>query len=79
MILLLVVLSWLVVLALVTCLCAAARVGDRAELVRAAAGWEHPDGSPREPAERQLEISARTGLRAAGSRASLLDRDGVAA
>jgi len=68
MILLFVVFAWIVVLSIVVGLCVAAQLGDAPQLVSAG-----------ELREQHLQISARPGLRAAESRASRLDRDGVAA
>ncbi len=83
MILLLVIAAWILVLSLVAGLCAAARVGDNAQLARASAtGARRRAESPAwEPLE-HLEIAAHTPLRPvrpAESSASLLHSDGVAA
>jgi hypothetical protein len=60
--------AWIVVLSIVVGVCVAAQIGDRAQL--AGAG---------EPEDRHSKIPARRRPRAVEPRASLLDRDGVAA
>lgn len=66
MILLLIVAAWIVMLALVAGLCAAARLGDLDSLTDAsvADGWTGPGPLAWEPAE-HLEISARANARSA--------------
>jgi hypothetical protein len=79
MILMFAVTAWILVLSLVTGLCAAARMGDLAQLVPAGRGRRQPTGW--EPFE-HVEISARANPRpgrATESGAPLLHGDGVAA
>lgn len=71
--------AWILVVATVTCLCAAARDGDRAQLGRVVADRQLTGERSTGPLEEQLEISARASLPATGSRSRLLDREGVAA
>lgn len=83
MILLLVIASWILVLSLVTGLCAAARAGDFAQLTHAsaAAGWGAAEPLAWETAE-HLEIAARANVRLvrpAGTGAALVRNGGVAA
>jgi hypothetical protein len=81
MILLLVIAAWILVLSLVTGLCAAARAGDLAQLATAPAGRGRREVALWEPLE-HLEISARANarpVRSAESGPSLLHGDGVAA
>jgi hypothetical protein len=68
MILVFVVFVWIVVLSVVVGLCVAAGIGDRAQL--ASAGHSREQRPP---------MYARPSVRAAESRESVLDRDGVAA
>lgn len=67
MILLLVIAAWIFLLTLVVGLCAAARIGDLAQLVSTAAEWNRAvENRPWEPLEHMAD-------------ASLLHSDGVAA
>jgi hypothetical protein len=84
MILLLVIAAWILVLSLVTGLCAVARAGDSAQPTHApaSAGWGRVQSLAWEPAE-HLEIAAPRAdvrpARPAESGASLLRSGGVAA
>jgi len=83
MILLLVIAAWVLVLSLIVGLCAAARVGDLAQLAHASAtgGRGRTESPAWEPFE-HMDIAARAPLRPARraeSGASLLHSDGVAA
>jgi hypothetical protein len=82
MFVLLVIAAWILVVSIVTSLCAAARAGDRVQRASATdadAGWEDMQPAAWEHAERRREIAARAQPRAAESSVSRMRRDGVAA